>query len=449
MTVEGKGAGFKNKTISITKGGYYVISGKLSDGKIVIEADSKAKVNLIFNGVEITSNEEAVINEKQADKVIITLVDGTENILTDSETREDENLTAAIYCKDSLTINGAGKLIVNGNYKDGITSKDKLKVIGSDISVVAADDGLVGKDLVAVKSGAVNIDSMGDGIKSSDTTDVEKGIVCIDGGSITVNSELDGIQAENFVRINGGELKLVTGGSSTNDSGSQTDFKTNGSDSNGGSVLDFDEMEADAVSVQRVNDIAAESSTGDMQPPNGMKMPNGEMPTGDMQPPNGMQMPEGEIPTGDKQRPNMEDFEFEADENGEIVWDESQMGGKRGQGGNKPGGDKGQGGWGNWGEMNEQNSSDEETPSAKAVKGGNGVYITDGTINIDSSDDAIHANDMVYILGGEIYISSGDDGIHADTTLDISGGTINISKSYEGIEAYTINISGGDITCCK
>lgn len=356
VIVDGKGAAFKNKTITINKGGYYVLSGKLSDGKIVIEADTKAKINLIFNGVDITCSDDAVINEKQADKVIITLVDNTENVLNDGEEHLDKKLTAAVYCKDSLTINGEGKLVVNGNNNDAITSKDKLKIIGSHVSIASVDDGIVGKDLVALKSANLDIESTGDGIKSSNITNVKKGIVCIDSGSISINSELDAIQAENFVKINGGELKITTGGGSVNDSTSKTD------------------------------------------------------------------------------------------ENGEILWDNSKMGGKRRPEENRPNREKRQGNWGHWGAMNENKSSDKDTPSAKAIKGGNGIYIIDGTINIDSLDDAIHANDMVYILGGTINISSGDDAIHADTTLDMSGGTIDIKKSYEGLEAYYINISGGEIT---
>jgi len=83
--------------------------------------------------------------------------------------------------------------------------------------------------------------------------------------------------------------------------------------------------------------------------------------------------------------------------------------------------------------------------SAKGLKAGVDVTIADGTINIDSADDAIHSNGSVTINGGELQISSGDDGVHADVALTINNGNINILKSYEGLESVLLTINGGTI----
>jgi hypothetical protein len=101
-------------------------------------------------------------------------------------------------------------------------------------------------------------------------------------------------------------------------------------------------------------------------------------------------------------------------------------------------------GWGNWrapGSTTDDSSSD----SAKGLKAGVDVTISDGTINIDSSDDSIHSNDSLMISGGDIHLASGDDGIHSDSTLQISGGDLDITQSYEGIESATITINDGTI----
>lgn len=76
------------------------------------------------------------------------------------------------------------------------------------------------------------------------------------------------------------------------------------------------------------------------------------------------------------------------------------------------------------------------------------ILIEGGTFNINTVDDAIHANSgSTLIYGGTLTINTSDDGIHADTNLKISGNTvINIQNSYEGIEAQTIDISGGTTT---
>ncbi|MBO7078340.1 MAG: carbohydrate-binding domain-containing protein [Bacilli bacterium] len=76
------------------------------------------------------------------------------------------------------------------------------------------------------------------------------------------------------------------------------------------------------------------------------------------------------------------------------------------------------------------------------------ILIEGGTFNLNTIDDAIHANSgNVLISGGALTINTSDDGIHADKNLKISGSAvINIEASYEGIEAETIDISGGTTT---
>ena len=76
------------------------------------------------------------------------------------------------------------------------------------------------------------------------------------------------------------------------------------------------------------------------------------------------------------------------------------------------------------------------------------IVIEGGTFNIETVDDAIHANSgSVMVYGGTLTINTSDDGIHADVNLKIAGSAvINIESSYEGIEAETIDISGGRTT---
>jgi hypothetical protein len=99
------------------------------------------------------------------------------------------------------------------------------------------------------------------------------------------------------------------------------------------------------------------------------------------------------------------------------------------------------------GRMNNTNAtaSTEETASAKALKGGKGVAISNGTVTIDSADDAIHSNGDVAIKGGTFNISAGDDAVHADDHVNIDGGTIKVAQSYEGLEGAYITVKGGNI----
>lgn len=83
--------------------------------------------------------------------------------------------------------------------------------------------------------------------------------------------------------------------------------------------------------------------------------------------------------------------------------------------------------------------------SSKGIKASSNIILNNGSIIINTKDDAIHSNGSISITNALIEATSSDDGIHADTSLAISGGDIDILKSYEGLEAQNVEISGGSI----
>ena len=204
--------------ITIKTSGTYVISGKLNDGQIIVDAEDKATVRLVLNGAEINSSTNAPIYVKKAEKTVISLVEGTENLITDGEKYNlegsDDEPNAAIFSKDNLTINGTGKLVVKGNYNNGITGKDELKITGGIIDINAADDGLMGRDLLAVKNGDITIKAGGDAVKSTNDKNASKGIIAIEGGTFNLIASNDGIQAETSLLIADGDFAISTGGGS-------------------------------------------------------------------------------------------------------------------------------------------------------------------------------------------------------------------------------------------
>jgi hypothetical protein len=207
-----------DKVLTIKTGGVYVLSGKF-DGQIVVDAEDKSTVRLVLNGVEINNSDSSAIHVAKAKKTTISLVEGTENRLTDgnhyvfADSSTDEP-NAAIFSKDDLTINGTGKLIVTGNYNNGITSKDELKITSGNIQIDAVDDGLMGRDLVAVKEGNITINAGGDGIKSSNDKDTSKGTIALEGGTYNVVAGNDGIQAVTSLLIADGSYTIASGGGS-------------------------------------------------------------------------------------------------------------------------------------------------------------------------------------------------------------------------------------------
>ncbi|MDF2715871.1 MAG: dockerin type 1 [Paenibacillus sp.] len=212
-SVDGSGATVKDKVITIHSAGTYAVSGKLQDGQIVIDVQDKGTVRLVLNGAEIHSGSGAPIHVQKAGKAVITLQKGTNNLVSDSASyvypdASTDEPNSAIFSKADLTINGSGKLVVQANFNNGITSKDKLKITGGTLEIHAVDDGLMGRDEVAVQDGEITIESGGDGIKSTNDTDADKGFVAISGGTFNIKSGKDGIQAVSSIQINEGTVKI-------------------------------------------------------------------------------------------------------------------------------------------------------------------------------------------------------------------------------------------------
>lgn len=221
ITVTDSGAQADQSVVKITQAGTYVISGTLNDGQIQVDADKEDMVHIILNGITAGSSTGSVINGIQSEKIILTLAEGTTNTFSDgaSYVYEDDTTdepNACVFSKDDITINGSGTLIVNGNYEDGIRSKDDLKIVDGILEVTALQNGIKGKDSVSVKDGEIQINAGADGVKSNNTEETDKGYVILDGGTYTITASQDGVQAETVLQINGGTGSISTGGGSAN-----------------------------------------------------------------------------------------------------------------------------------------------------------------------------------------------------------------------------------------
>lgn len=207
-SVSGSGAVAEGSTVTISTAGTYIVSGNLADGSITVTTSEDDKVQIVLNGVKIASSSGPAIDIQSADKCFITLVEGTQNSLSDGSAFTSEDANACIYATCDLTINGSGSLDVSGNYRHGAFSKDDLVVYGGTIRVSAVEDGLNGKDSVKIGAGDISIDSGADGVKSSKSTNPEKGFVYVSGGSLSIDAEDDGIQAKTHLCIAGGSIEI-------------------------------------------------------------------------------------------------------------------------------------------------------------------------------------------------------------------------------------------------
>ncbi|MBQ8605947.1 MAG: carbohydrate-binding domain-containing protein [Clostridia bacterium] len=206
-------------TATITKEGTYLVSGTLKDGMLLIDAADTAKVQIVLNGADITSGTSAPIYVRQADKVFVTLAEGSDNSITagGSFVLVDENeIDGAIFSKDDLTVGGSGSLKVSSPAGHGIVAKDDLALTGGNINIECASHGIDANDSVRVKSASLTVDSGKDGIHCENNDDTSLGFVYIESGSFDIAAEGDGISAASYMQITGGDFKLLTGGGSVN-----------------------------------------------------------------------------------------------------------------------------------------------------------------------------------------------------------------------------------------
>ena len=213
-------------TVTITDEGTYILSGTLNDGQIIVNAEEADKPQLVFDDVNITSATSAPIYILEADKVFITLADGSSNELVNGGTFtpiDDNNIDATVYSKQDLTFNGSGSLTVTSPAGHAIVAKDDLVFTGGTYTLTAASHGLDVNDSVRVKNGTFTIDAGKDGIHVDNSDDTTKGFVYINGGTFNIEAEGDGISASYYAQIESGNITMLCGGGYENGSQSSSD----------------------------------------------------------------------------------------------------------------------------------------------------------------------------------------------------------------------------------
>ena len=217
-TVSGSGAYANGGSVTIASAGYYDVTGTLTDGSLIVDAGKNAKVFLRLNGVTITCSDDAAIRVNQADKVFLTLAEGTENTVTSGENYSEAALAdktdGAIFAHDDLTINGSGALTVTAAYKHGIAANDSLRITGGTITVTAPSDTIHVNDALHITGAAITL-SAGDDAIHSDTA------ITILGGQITVNTCYEGIEAPEIL-IEDGAVTVTSTDDGINACGTQT-----------------------------------------------------------------------------------------------------------------------------------------------------------------------------------------------------------------------------------
>lgn len=470
--VASSGVSISGNIITISKEGTYVLSGALSEGQIVVDADS-AKVQLVLDNVDITCASSAAIYVKNADKTFITLAEGSENILMNTaeyEAIDDNNIDAVIFSKDDLTLNGKGTLTINSEYGHGIVSKDDLKLVSGTCNITAKKHALSGKDSVRIAAGTYNLTSGKDGIHSENADDDEKGFVYIASGDFTIESTGDGIDASYVVQIDDGDFEITAGGGAENATKTRNDMPGGdmgggapGGDKPSGETPSGEAPSGDKPSGEAPSGEAPSggpSSDSDSGKQTGQTPP--DKPDGDsfdgsrpdkkasdnagsqtsQTPPDksGKDTSDGQQSDKNSQSKDAADSTTASDTSADI--DSEAASGKSSDTDSEAASDTSSD---TGSEAASSTSSDTDSTSTKGIKSDGALYVNGGSFTINSADDSFHSNSDVTINDGTYTISSGDDGMHADSALLVNGGTITVTESYEGLEGLNITINDGKI----
>ena len=279
----------EHTVITITKAGTYRISGTLSKGQIAIDLgedsrdDENAVVNLILDNADITCTVSSAIvvynayecgndDTETATKDVDTTNAGVHIILADdSENTVTGSHVAKIY-KEGTTQEDvdAGNAKKQWKFDAAIESLvsivfDAEKEGTGSLTVNSDNEGIETYLHLTVNGGNITINSSDDGLNANEDG---VSVITINGGVLTVNAgagqEGDGIDSNGWIIINDGFV-ITAANATSSDSGVDSD---NGIYINGGTVLAsgnmYDEVSDDSEQAFVVLSFADSVEAGQM-----------------------------------------------------------------------------------------------------------------------------------------------------------------------------------------
>lgn len=397
-------------TVTITDEGTYVVTGSLSDGQIIVDAEKTDKVELILNGVGITCATSAPVYLKCADKLKLMLAEGSVNSLVNGGSYvaiDDNNIDAVIFAKDDLTLKGSGTLAIRATAGHGIVAKDDLKVTGGTYIIVAEKKGISVNDSAELNGGSLAITSGTDGIHVENDEDTTLGNFEANGANIKVTSGGDGISASGTLTVNDGYLEIVAGGGYkakvTDTSSSTKGLKAEGVLTIAGGTLNInsqdDAIHSNSDVVLSGGNVTVASGDDGVHADNNVTVSDGVLNVTSSY--EGLEGLTVDITGGTLKLVASDDGINAAGGN-----DSSGFGGGLGNDRFGPGG----------------GSSSSSSSSSSYIR------ISGGVIYVNADGDGVDSNGELTVSGGELYVSgptsNGDGALDFDGTGTITGGTV-------------------------
>lgn len=432
-TVTGQGASFSDQTLTITQAGTYVLSGSGKNIKLVVEAADTDQVHLVFQNLTL-EGEGTLLRINKAQEVVISLAEGSQNALTESQASDVEEVKATIHSQVPLTLNGTGNLTLTALTKNALEVEDDLKVLGGAYTVKAANHGFKAEGALDIEAATLTIEAGKDGLHAEhdETTEranislnltqlsiaaTEDGVdagneLTIKGGTITVSQSEEGLEAH-VIRQLGGDVTIkssddgvnASAGSSSKPSDTSATSKpsdTSATSKPSAANTSSNSVDASSSASQTTTDSAtastsASQATADSAAGSKADQANKDKNAPPPSPPAGQAPPQGGQPP----------------QNGQ------------GAGGMPPGG------------------QEESDPSLQIILEG-------GTLTIDAEGDGIDSNGTVTISGGSLVVNGsvqGDNGpLDASGDITITGGTVWALGTSDMLQGFAQGSTQASIT---
>lgn len=425
----------------------YNLSGSSEDGGFYTSGAYKATLQL--NGLTLTNQSAtysgAAIDVQNSKRINIKLTEGTTNTLVDATGGSQKG---CLYVKGHAEFKQKGTLYVMGNVKHGIKTGEYMSVKNANIYVTSAvGDAVNCEQYFLMESGTLNLSGMADdGIQcdietastgeTTDHEDEDSGNVYISGGTIVADVTgiaCKGIKAEGNVNISGGTIDITTSG---NGKWSEDTSLSTGGETKGASCINGDgniNINGGEITLKSTGSggsgmkcdgtLTINDGTIDITTTGGLYYNNGT--TENLNYTGNTDNVDSNYYTGSK---GIKAGTKESSGSNSYTY----SGGLVINGGNI--------------------TVSTATNNAEGIESKNTMYITDGTITVNSYDDGINSARDMHIQGGTLtVVAKNNDALDSNGDLYIEGGTViacGASAPECGLDAaeqYHLYITGGTV----
>lgn len=424
-TVTGQGASFSDQTVTITQAGTYVLTGSGKNIKLVVEAADTDQVHLVFQSLTL-EGEGTLLQVNKAQEVVISLVEGSQNALTESQASDDdEEVKATIHSQVPLTLNGTGNLTLTALTKNALEVEDDLKVLGGTYTVKAANHGFKAEGALDIEAATLTIEAGKDGLLAEHDETTERANISLNPTQLSIAATEDGVDAGNELTIKGGTITV-----SQSEEGLEArvirqlggDVTIKSSDDGVNASAGSSSKTTDTSATSKTTDASATSNTADTSSSAGHATTD-----------SGTTSSSASQATADPAATSQAD---QANKDKNATPPSPPAGQAPPQGGQPPQNGQGPGGMPPGGQ-------EESDPSLQIILEG-------GTLTIDAEGDGIDSNGTVSISGGSLVVNGsvqgGNGPLDAAGDITITGGTVWALGTSDMLQGFAQGSTQASIT---